>query len=187
MCKALLPNSPTCHTLTSAAGACRLACPGGVVGSYLHVSPQPNLGRIGALVALHSPSHPLDESSRADAEALGKQLCMHIAAARPQYLDRGSVAAEVLERERDVLRQQSLKSGKPPAIVDKMVEGRLKKVCTDSALPMAVPGPALRWMTHCFSNKTAACLDTGPPSVPCRVCRAFYSAHQSRASSPFAQ
>ncbi|KAK9808121.1 hypothetical protein WJX73_008981 [Symbiochloris irregularis] len=104
-----------------------LACPGGVVGAYLHVSPQPGLGRMGALVALHSPSHPIDQSSRAEAEALGKQLCMHIVATRPQYLDRGSVSADVLEREREVLRQQGLKTGKPPVIVEKMVEGRLKK------------------------------------------------------------
>jgi elongation factor Ts len=59
--------------------------------------------------------------------ALGKQLAMHVAAANPQFLTIADVDAASLERERDVLREQAKASGKPDAIIDKMVEGRLRK------------------------------------------------------------
>jgi elongation factor Ts len=59
--------------------------------------------------------------------ALGRQLAMHVAAANPQYLDVASVDPAALERERDVLREQAKASGKGDAIIDKMVEGRLRK------------------------------------------------------------
>jgi elongation factor Ts len=58
---------------------------------------------------------------------LGKQLAMHVAAAAPQFLDIASVDGAALERERDVLREQARASGKPEAIIDKMVEGRIRK------------------------------------------------------------
>jgi elongation factor Ts len=99
----------------------RLEVKSGVVLSYVHNALAPGLGKIGVLIALESAG---------DAEklaALGKQLAMHVAAARPEYLDIASVDKAALERERDVLREQSRASGKPEAIVEKMVEGRLRK------------------------------------------------------------
>jgi elongation factor Ts len=99
----------------------RLKVGNGVVVSYVHNALAPGLGKIGVLVALESTG---------DAErltALGKQLAMHIAAANPQFLDTASVDAASLERERDVLREQARASGKPDAIIDKMVEGRIRK------------------------------------------------------------
>ena len=70
----------------------------------------------------------LESTSRADElAALGKQLAMHVAAANPLYLDIASVPTAALERERDVLREQARATGKPEAIVEKMVEGRLRK------------------------------------------------------------
>jgi elongation factor Ts len=99
----------------------RLEVKSGVVASYVHNALAANLGKIGVLVALEST---------ADAErlmALGRQLAMHVAAANPQYLDIASVDAAALERERDVLRGQARASGKADAIVEKMVEGRLRK------------------------------------------------------------
>src|SRR6185437_7600947 len=106
----------------------RLEVKNGVVLSYIHNALAPGLGKIGVLVALESTG---------DAEklaALGKQLAMHVAAAKPDYLDVASVDKAALDRERDVLREQSRASGKPEAIIEKMVEGRLRKFYEDVVL-----------------------------------------------------
>jgi elongation factor Ts len=106
----------------------RLEVKDGIVLSYVHNALTAGLGKIGVLVALESTG---------DGEklgALGKQLAMHVAAAKPDYLDIGSVDSAALERERDVLREQSRASGKPEAIVEKMVEGRLRKFYEDVVL-----------------------------------------------------
>jgi elongation factor Ts len=93
----------------------------GLVASYVHNAWAPGLGKIGVLVALES-------SAGADAlTALGRQLAMHVAAANPQALDTQSVDPKSLDREREVLREQARASGKAEAIIDKMVEGRLRK------------------------------------------------------------
>jgi elongation factor Ts len=99
----------------------RLEVKNGAVLGYVHNALAPGLGKIGVLVALESTG---DGEKLA---ALGKQLAMHVAAARPDYLDVASVDTTALERERDVLREQSRASGKPEAIIEKMVEGRLRK------------------------------------------------------------
>jgi elongation factor Ts len=99
----------------------RLDVAEGVVLSYVHNALAPGLGKIGVLVALESSG---------DAQKLatvGRQLAMHVAAANPQYLDIASVDKAALDREREVLREQSRASGKPEAIIEKMVEGRLRK------------------------------------------------------------
>jgi len=103
----------------------RLQVKSGVVAAYVHNALAANLGKIGVLVALEST----DEST-ANAErlaALGRQLAMHVAAANPLFLDIASVDAAALERERNVLREQARASGKADAIIDKMVEGRIRK------------------------------------------------------------
>jgi elongation factor Ts len=99
----------------------RLEVGKGVVVSYVHNALVPGLGKIGVLVAVESPS------DAAKLTALGKQLAMHVAAANPQFLTIADVDAASLDRERDVLREQAKASGKPDAIIDKMVEGRLRK------------------------------------------------------------
>ncbi|MBV9523426.1 MAG: elongation factor Ts [Alphaproteobacteria bacterium] len=99
----------------------RLVVTEGAVLSYVHNALAPGLGKIGVLVALQSAG----EAGRVN--ALGRQLAMHIAAANPQFLDIASVDTVSLDRERDVLRAQAKASGKPDAIIDKMVEGRLRK------------------------------------------------------------
>jgi elongation factor Ts len=93
----------------------------GVVSSYVHNQTAPGLGKIGVLVGLES------KGDKARLEALGKQLAMHVAAAKPQSVDRAGVDASALERERDVLSEQARASGKPEEIIAKMVEGRLRK------------------------------------------------------------
>ncbi|HEV2265254.1 MAG TPA: translation elongation factor Ts [Stellaceae bacterium] len=106
----------------------RLAVAKGAVAAYMHSALAPGLGKIGVLVALESGA-PADKLN-----AAGRNLAMHVAAANPRYLDTGSVDAKDLARERDVLREQAKASGKPDNIIDKMVEGRLKKFYEDTVL-----------------------------------------------------
>jgi elongation factor Ts len=108
--------------------ATQLAVGKGVVASYIHNSLAPGLGKIGVLVALDS------EASGEAVETLGRQLAMHVAAANPQYLDTASVPASALDRERAVLREQAQGSGKTEAIVERMVEGRLRKFYEEAVL-----------------------------------------------------
>ena len=98
-----------------------LSVSAGVVAPYVHAALRPGLGKIGVLVALES------EADTAALEALGKQLAMHVAAARPEWLSTDDVSAEAMDRERKILAEQAAASGKPPEIVEKMVEGRLRK------------------------------------------------------------
>ena len=106
----------------------RLEVKSGVVVSYVHSAVSPGVGKIGVLIALESAA------AAEGVAALGRQLAMHVAAANPAYLDIGSVDKETLEREREILRDQARQSGKPEAIVEKMVEGRLRKFYEESVL-----------------------------------------------------
>lgn len=99
----------------------KLSVDNGVVAGYVHNAVVPNMGKIGVLVALESGA------DKAALEALGKQLAMHVAAAFPKFLSREEVDAAELERERDVLREQAKAEGKPDEIVEKMLEGRIRK------------------------------------------------------------
>jgi elongation factor Ts len=97
-----------------------LSVPKGVVATYVHAALKPELGRIGVLVALAGePGEAL--------AALGRQIGMHVAAARPEFLDIGSVDPQALAREKAVLTEQARASGKPETIIEKMVEGRVRK------------------------------------------------------------
>ncbi|MFT8807069.1 translation elongation factor Ts [Gluconobacter sp.] len=98
-----------------------LSVESGVVASYVHSALRPGIGKIGVLAALEAPSE-------SDALlTLGRQVGMHVAATRPAALDVASVDPEALERERAVLIEQARESGKPEAIIEKMVEGRIRK------------------------------------------------------------
>jgi elongation factor Ts len=100
----------------------------GVVATYVHSSVSPGLGKIGVLVALESTG------DKDKLTALGKQIAMHIAAANPQSLDITSVDPTVLAREKAVLAEQAAASGKAPAVVEKMVEGRVRKYYEETVL-----------------------------------------------------
>ncbi|MFC4351499.1 translation elongation factor Ts [Fodinicurvata halophila] len=100
----------------------------GVVSGYIHSPVSESLGRIGVIVALESEG---DQAKLAD---LGKQLAMHVAAASPMALDQDSVDTAILDREREVLADQARASGKPEDIINKMVEGRLRKFYEESVL-----------------------------------------------------
>jgi elongation factor Ts len=93
----------------------------GAVATYVHSAVKPGLGKIGVLVALEAASE-LEAM-----ETLGRQIGMHVAATRPSALDTGSVDPAELEREKSVLREQAAGSGKKPEIIEKMIEGRIRK------------------------------------------------------------
>jgi len=100
----------------------------GVVAQYVHGQVVPGMGKIGVLVALESTG---------DAEkltALGKQIAMHVAAASPAFLNIEGVDADALERERAVLVEQAKASGKPDNIIEKMVDGRIRKYYEECVL-----------------------------------------------------
>jgi elongation factor Ts len=98
-----------------------LSVSSGVVATYMHGALKPGLGKIGVLVALEAPSE------LEGLEQLGRQIGMHVAATRPDALDVDAVDPAALERERAVLSEQARASGKPEAIIEKMVEGRIRK------------------------------------------------------------
>ena len=83
----------------------------GLVEQYIHGD-----GKIGVLVELENGD-----------KELAKDICMQIAAARPEYLDRESVPAERAEKEMEILKAQAMNEGKPEAIAEKMVQGRIGK------------------------------------------------------------
>jgi elongation factor Ts len=101
--------------------AAYLSARDGAVASYMHNAIAPGLGKIGVIVALESKGNP------EDVKAFGRQVAMHIAFANPQSLDVDSLDKTVIERERAVLTEQAKESGKPPQVIEKMVEGRLRK------------------------------------------------------------
>ena len=100
----------------------------GVVVSYVHNSVAPGLGKIGVLVALESAA------DKGALETLGKQLAMHIAAANPQALTGEELDSATIERERSIAAEKAKESGKPDAIVEKMVEGAIAKFRKENAL-----------------------------------------------------
>jgi elongation factor Ts len=106
----------------------RLHVPHGVVMSYVHNAVVPNLGKIGVLVALESTAAPERLGG------VGRPIAMHVAAARPQYLEIAGVPKGDLDRERDVLREQAKASGKPDKVIEQMVEGRLRKFYEETVL-----------------------------------------------------
>ncbi len=93
----------------------------GVVAGYVHNQTVDGLGRIGVLVALESDA-PAEKLA-----PLGKQIAMHVAAAQPDCLAVADVNQAALEGERAILADQARASGKPEEIIEKMVEGRLRK------------------------------------------------------------
>jgi elongation factor Ts len=103
----------------------RLAAPGGVTGGYIHAG-----GKLGVMVALAT-------SARGDAvSALAKDIAMHVAAADPSpvAIDRDGVPKAILDKEAEIFRNQALGEGKPQKIVDRIVEGRIKKYYSEVCL-----------------------------------------------------
>jgi elongation factor Ts len=100
----------------------------GSIASYVHTAVKPGMGKIGVLVALES-------SAQAEKVAeIGKQVAMHVAAASPKAANREEIDAADVQRERDILTAQAKESGRPDNIIEKMVEGRLRKFYEESVL-----------------------------------------------------
>ena len=106
----------------------KLTVSDGVVAGYIHNSVAAGMGKIGVLVALES------SGDKAKLEELAKKIAMHVAATSPLALSVDDLDPAVIQKERDMLKAEALESGKPEAIVDKMVEGRMTKFFKESVL-----------------------------------------------------
>jgi len=105
-----------------------LSVSNGIIAGYVHNSVNENLGKIGVLVSLES------NADKPALKKLGKELAMHIAATAPSSISVNDLSTDLVERERSVLIEQAMSSGKPEEIAKKMVEGRLKKFYSDVVL-----------------------------------------------------
>ena len=106
----------------------RLSVSQGVVAGYIHNAVTDGMGKIGVLVALES------SGDNEKLEVLAKKIAMHVAATNPLALSENDLDSSVVDKERAMLKAEALESGKPEAIVDKMVEGRMKKFFKESVL-----------------------------------------------------
>ncbi|WP_427450231.1 translation elongation factor Ts [Litorimonas sp. WD9-15] len=106
----------------------KLSVSAGVVSGYIHNSVAPGMGKIGVLVALESTG------DQAALGALAKKIAMHIAATSPLALTTDDLDQDLVAKERKALKDEAIESGKPEAIVDKMVEGRMVKFFKESVL-----------------------------------------------------
>ena len=93
----------------------------GAIASYIHNATAPDLGRIGVLVALES------SADKAKLNELGRKIAMHVAATNPLSLSTDDLDPAAVEKERQIFTEQALESGKPAGVVEKMVEGRIRK------------------------------------------------------------
>ena len=111
---------------TAAKKAGRIAAEG-VVDSYIHMG-----GKVGVLVEVNCET---DFVARGDLfKSLVHDIALQIAAAKPLYVSKEEVPAEVLAKEKEILLQQALNEGKPANIAERMVEGRIKKYYEDNCL-----------------------------------------------------
>lgn len=92
----------------------------GIVESYIHLG-----GRIGVLIEVNCETDFVAKTS--EFKSFVRDMAMQIAASKPEYVSDAEIPAEVLDKEREILRAQALNEGKPEKIVDKMVEGRIHK------------------------------------------------------------
>ena len=99
----------------------------GVVTSYIHMG-----GKIGVMVEINCETDFVARNE--DFQQFAKDLAMQIAAANPQYVSREHVPADVLERERQIYRDQAKETGKPENVIEKIVDGKIEKYYTESCL-----------------------------------------------------
>jgi elongation factor Ts len=99
----------------------------GLIGFYLHFG-----GKIGVLVELNCETDFVANTS--DFQALAKDLAMQVASARPAYVAREDVSTKVLDKEKEIYKEQALAEGKPEKIIERIVEGKLNKFFTETCL-----------------------------------------------------
>ena len=100
----------------------------GLIVSYIHSAISSGLGKIGVVVSLKS------EADKEKLENLGKGIAMHIAASKPEFLNEKDVPEDKLNKEKEIARELAKKQGKPDNIIEKMVEGRVRKYYEESVL-----------------------------------------------------
>lgn len=99
----------------------KLTVGAGTVASYVHNAVKPDLGKMGVLVAIQT------DGNADAAKAIGRQIAMHVAATNPMAIDTDHLDPAAIEREKMIFSDQAKASGKPENIIEKMVEGRLRK------------------------------------------------------------
>jgi elongation factor Ts len=92
----------------------------GLVSTYIHAG-----GQLGVMVEINCESDFVARTD--DFKELAHDIAMHIAATDPRFIRKEDVSQEVMDKERDIQRSRALNEGKPPAVVDKMIEGRMNK------------------------------------------------------------
>ena len=103
----------------------KIEAPHGVVASYVHNAEAEGMGKLGVLVALEGSS---------DLNETGKKIAMHIAATNPLASTTEELDADIVAREREVLVKQARETGKPDNVIEKMIEGRMRKFYKESVL-----------------------------------------------------
>ena len=99
----------------------------GVIASYIHAG-----NKVGVLVELNCET---DFVARTDAfQELAKDIAMQVAATNPQYINKEDVTKELVEREENILRNQAINEGKPERVIDKIIEGRLRRFYSEICL-----------------------------------------------------
>ena len=106
----------------------KLEVSNGIVATYIHNAAGEGIGKIGVLVALES------DGDKVALQAIGKQVAMHVAATSPLAVTKDEVPGEIADRERAIFAEQARESGKPEEIIEKMVEGRMRKFYEESVL-----------------------------------------------------
>jgi elongation factor Ts len=128
----------------------RISSPKGCVGSYIHAG-----GKLGVLVELNCESEFVARSD--DFQQLIQDIAMHIAAADPKFVRKEDVSPEAYEKEREIYRVQTAGTGKPPQVVEKIVEGKMAKfyeeVCLLEQPFVKEPGITVRQLIMEKENK----------------------------------
>jgi elongation factor Ts len=123
----------------------------GLVASYIHHG-----GRIGVLVEVNCETDFVARTD--DFQALTRDLAMHIAASEPRFVDRDEVTEKVLAEEREIFRQQARATGKPEAVVEKIVTGKMEKFYQEFCLMeqpfVRDPNTSVRDLVHGYIAKT---------------------------------
>jgi elongation factor Ts len=99
----------------------------GVVDAYIHLG-----GKVGVLVELNCETDFVAKT--AEFKELARDICLQVAATNPSYLVKEDVPADILDKEKEILRAQALREGKPEKIVDKIVSGRIEKYYQENCL-----------------------------------------------------
>jgi elongation factor Ts len=148
--------------LASAAKRAGRATNNGLIGHYIHMG-----GKVGVLVEVNCETDFVARTD--DFQMLAKEIAMHIAAADPKFVRREDIPADVLEKEREIYRAQFAGSGKPPQVIEKIIDGKLEsyyaQVCLLDQPSVRDPNLTIQQMV------SAATAKTGENVAVARFCR----------------